>query len=246
MNLDLLAAYLLRTAPAVLIGAAFLLVLPRRFLEVRLLSYILLFILMRDAMTPLGLWRVGSEGAFWLRVVPDAGLLLFIGLASAGIVVLTNRLEPDLARLLVWGKGHPLTAFAAGIAGALVIAAPVALMYTSIPLAERGGPIPTALLPALLAFCLLANLYEESLFRGYFQGYVEQFTAPWRAALLAGILFGFGHAFLAVTVTNAGPTIIVFTLYEGLIAAFIRLRFGLLASTVAHGGGIFLLASGLF
>ncbi|MFC7109047.1 hypothetical protein ACFQQB_56800 [Nonomuraea rubra] len=66
-----------------------------------------------------------------------------------------------------------------------------------------------------------------------------------RAALLSAALFAACHVFLASTVTAAGWPLLLFTLYEGLICAFLRLRSGVIAAALAHGTAIFLLASAL-
>lgn len=70
--------------------------------------------------------------------------------------------------------------------------------------------------------------------------------APRATEALSGLAFSSGHISLAATVTDAGSPVLVFTAYEGLVAAALRARFGLVAATVAHGGGIFIIASGLF
>lgn len=117
----------------------------------------------------------------------------------------------------------------------------------------RGGPVPAPLQAVLLFFCLAGNFLEEFLFRGYFQGYLQTVyelkqlsTHPFKRIFLSGMLFGFMHSFLATTVTNEGVAVILFTLFEGLIAAFIREKAGLLSSTLAHGLAIYLLSAGLF
>ena len=56
--------------------------------------------------------------------------------------------------------------------------------------------------------------------------------------------FAFGHVPLATSVTDVGAPLLVFTAYEGLICAQLYRRVGWVGSAVAHGGGIFLLASG--
>ena len=66
-----------------------------------------------------------------------------------------------------------------------------------------------------------------------------------RAAVLSGLLFAACHVFLASTVTDVGPPLLAFALYEGLICAFLRMREGVIAAALAHGTAIFLLASGL-
>ncbi len=246
MDWNLFFGYVLRCLPAIVIGLSFLVILPKNRTEIRIFAYIMLFIVLRDTMTPLQLWSLGSEGWFWLRVRELPVLLLMVSVAAAGIVLATNWYEPDLRRLIVWFKGQPLICLLGGLAGAVAIATPVILLYQSVPIAQRGGTVSVGLLPILLIFCLLVNFYEESLFRGYFQGFIEAYTSPLRAAVLSGILFSFGHTFLATTVTNVGAPLVLFTLYEGVIAGLVRMRFGMIPSVLAHGVGVFLLCSGIF
>lgn len=245
MNTALLLSYIGRIAPGAILTMGSLALIPRRFVEFRICIYIALFLLLRDAMTPLGIWQFGTNGFFWLRFIPDPMLLINLGAPTGLLVLLMNRLDPELKHLLVWKKTSWPMAVAAGLTGALVIAAPSALLYYNVPLEHRGGAVPSSLLGALLVFSLIGNLYEEVLFRGYVQGYFEKTLKPNKAALLGGLTFAFGHIFLASTVTDAGVALLAFAFYEGLIAAFLRMRFGLVASTLAHGVGIFLLASGL-
>src|SRR4051794_27439221 len=61
LALQTIAIYLTRVAPALLIGVV-LLFLTRGQAKSRIAIYLALFILLRDAMTPLGLWSFGSEG----------------------------------------------------------------------------------------------------------------------------------------------------------------------------------------
>ncbi|GIQ69065.1 hypothetical protein XYCOK13_18890 [Xylanibacillus composti] len=86
---------------------------------------------------------------------------------------------------------------------------------------------------------------EEVLFRGYVQGYLEQRTGMWRAAILSGLFFASGHIFLSATVTDLGIMVLVFTLYEGIVCSIVRMKHGIIAATLTHGLAIFALASGL-
>ena len=63
--------------------------------------------------------------------------------------------------------------------------------------------------------------------------------------MLSGLLFAASHLFLAYTVTGVGWPLVAFTLFEGLVCAVVAMRHGVLGSTVAHGGAILVLASGL-
>ncbi|MGW4793281.1 CPBP family glutamic-type intramembrane protease, partial [Nonomuraea sp. NPDC004297] len=129
-----------------------------------------------------------------------------------------------------------------GLGGGVLAAGPVLLLSTATPQAGRGGAVAVALLPVLLLFSLSGNLAEEVLFRGFLQGRLERHAGPVRAALLSALLFAACHAFLASTVTDVGWPLLAFTLYEGLICAFLRLRDGVIAAALAHGVAIFLLA----
>lgn len=147
--------------------------------------------------------------------------------------------------------GPPLLATGAslgmGVIGALVTAGPLLLIYTGVPIELRGGAVAAGLLPGIAVVALLGNFYEEVLFRGFLQDYVQEELgiAPLRAAITSGIAFAAGHAFLASTVTDAGAALLLFTLYEGVIAGLLRMRWGLLAAVVSHGGAILLLAGGV-
>ncbi|HEY9844161.1 MAG: lysostaphin resistance A-like protein [Candidatus Sericytochromatia bacterium] len=242
---EIFFAYSLRILPAVLLGGVLLAVFPRRESLGRVLIHILLFILIRDAMTPAGLWQLGGERLLWIRFVPDAGILVSLSLLCLGLVFGLNWLEPELKALLVYFKGPKIQAILYGLLAAFVLFLPVAAAYRLIPLAERGGAVPAMLLGPILMLGIFGNFYEELLFRGYFQGWCEKSLPPWKAALLSGLLFAFGHVFLATTVTNTGLPVLAFTLYEGLACAFLRMKYGLVTSTLTHGTLIFLLASGL-
>ncbi|MFW5418061.1 hypothetical protein J0910_15725 [Nocardiopsis sp. CNT-189] len=45
--------------------------------------------------------------------------------------------------------------------------------------------------------------------------------------------------------TDAGPPLLLFTLYVGLICALLRMRRGVVPAAVAHGPAIFLIGAGL-
>jgi uncharacterized protein len=239
--------YILRITPGFVLFIALILLTPRRMKGVRIMAYIMLFILIRDAMTPLGFWSFGATAGFWIRFSQKGPLLVFLGLSSAALSMGIYFYESEMRSLIQWFCRGKITGVAAGMGAALLITAPLLLMNMGVPLELRGGMVPTALLPALLVVTLGGNLYEELLFRGYFQGYLlDEDVAPVKAAVLSGVAFGFGHVFLASTVTAVGVPLLLFATWEGVILGFVRMRYGVLPATLGHGFAIFILASAVF
>lgn len=245
---DVLSSYILRTAPGVVLGASLLFLLKKKELAIRIAIYIGLFILIRDAMTPSGLWRLGNEGGLWLRFSPDSMLLLLLGAGSLGMVLAMNVYDPEARGLLIWFKASPFKGILVGVVSAFIVALPIIVLYRFTPLDIRGGPVTPSLLPAILVTAMLGNLYEETLFRGYLQGCLEKsFGFPWwKPAVLSGAAFGFGHSFLALTVTSVGFPLLAFATWEGVIAGLARAKFGLIPATITHGLAVFILAGGFF
>lgn len=246
MDWNVIFPYMIRIIPAVAVIGLLILLLPKKTMEFRITAYILLFLVIRDAMTPAGLWRFGMEGFFWLRFSENGGALLVLGALSAGLAVTILLLDSQARSLIVWWKGARIPAIVSGIAGAFIVFLPFVLLYAGMDLQSRGGMVATSLIAPIAVMAFAGNFLEETLFRGFFQGFMETHTGPVRAALASGAMFAAGHVFLAVTLTNIGWPILVFTLYEGTVAALVRMRFGLAAATLTHGGAIFLLASGIY
>ncbi len=253
---EILITYILRILPALAALMLFLLLLPRRAHALRITVYIALFIVIRDAMTPVGLWRFGTDAFFWLRFTPSQALLLIIAAGSTLAAVGMLAAEPQLRRRIEWLRRpqertgpaplYASTGLAAGLVGALITAAPLLLFYTGVPIGLRGGIVVSGLLPALALTALLGNFYEELLFRGFLQDYFSTSLklSPLHAALASGAAFAAGHSFLAVTVSSVGAPLLLFALYEGVIAGLIRMRWGLIPAVISHGGAIFLLSGG--
>lgn len=207
---------------------------------------ILGFILIRDAMTPAGLWSFGLVDAAipWLRMTSNVAVLVGFGLGSLALVGLTLLDAPVRALL---PRGRPTWASVpVGLLGGALAAGPVLALSVSTPIALRGGEVAAGVLPFLLFMCLAGNLGEEVFFRGYLQGRLMQLTSGLRAALISAVLFAACHSFLALNLTDVGWPLLAFTLWEGLICAFLRWRFGLTSAILAHGLAIFLLSAGLF
>jgi membrane protease YdiL (CAAX protease family) len=243
-TLDTIATFFVRLAPGLVLGALMLL-LARREPRLRIVIYLALFVLVRDAMTPLGLWSFGPEGFFWIRLPRDPGFLIVFGVASLGLTIGVSCLDRANRSLLRWTQGNLSLGLLRGIAGAAVVVAPLVVIYQDTPLEARGGQVPLQNVPAILVFALLGNLLEELLFRGYVYGELARRMAPVHAGIASGVVFAFCHIYLATTVTAIGYPLLVFTLWEGMIAGLVRAKSGLLPATLTHGGAIFLLSSGL-
>lgn len=243
--LELMAAYLLRVGPGLFLAAA-VLFLFRRDPRLRIAVYLALFIFLRDAMTPLGLWSFGDNGFFWIRLIDEPLFLMAFGVSSLGMSLALYHFDRANQPLVRWTRcGLPL-GLLLGLAGMVVVVAPLAVSYQFVPIESRGGAVPRNNLAAVLLFAMLGNLLEELLFRGYVLGHLAERMTPMAAGVASGVVFSFCHIYLAATVTGIGLPLLAFTLWEGTIAGLVGSRGGVIPSTLTHGGAIFLLSSGLF
>jgi len=205
-----------------------------------------MFVIMRDAMTPSGLWHIGTMPVVWIRFARDQVSLLVLGVLSLGIVYLVQRLEPKLAKTVVWKKRKTGRAIGIGLLAGGLIGAPSVVFSIFVPAWLRGGAVQPALWPSLLFLAMAGNLLEEVLFRGYLQGFFERELGAKRAIWASGLAFAAAHGLLAAQVGGTGAiALIAFTAYEGLICAWVRNRDGVISSSLAHGIGLFLVASGI-
>jgi len=245
----ILTEYLLMLLPGLALAAVLFLFLRKAHPLFHLFLFIAVFIFTRDAMTLPGLWRIGNEAFLWIRFIDQPVTLLALGFSSIGFVLLMQIISPELAALVRWFEGNKLLGFAVGLAGAVIAALPLILIYVfGVPIELRGGALPLCLLPFILFIALSGNLYEEVLFRGHIYGWLteKEKIKPVPAGLLSGVSFAFGHVFLAFNVTNVGINILIFALWEGCLAGVVRSWFGVIPAVLTHGLAVFLLTSGLF
>jgi hypothetical protein len=235
-GMDVLGAYTRRIAPGLLAFALCLVLLPRAAIGLRIALYIAIFILVRDAMTPIGLWSFDG-----LRIAfPDEpAVLATLGLASVLGVVLLIAVEKDMRPLLVWRKRSLVSGGAVGLGAGALIGLGAASLSGFSPLLPDFAP---GFVLGLFILAYGGNLLEEVLFRGYLQGRLEGIVTPVRAAWLSGLVFAACHAYLAITVTHGGWPILAFTAIEGIACGFVRLRHGIAAATLTHGTAIFLVS----
>jgi uncharacterized protein len=243
-TLETLTTYLTRVGPGLILGAL-MLFLARRDARLRIVIYLALFVLLRDAMTPLGLWSFGTEGFFWIRLSNDPWFLVVFGLSCLGMSLGLYFCDRENQALIKWTRGKVAAGLLWGSVGVVVAVAPLAVIYHFTPIDVRGGVVPFRNIPAILVFAMLGNLFEETLFRGFVFGLLAQKMALITAGIWSGVLFAFCHIFLAITVTDIGYPLLVFTFWEGTIVGIVGAKGGVIPSTVTHGGTIFLLSSGL-
>ncbi|MFP4362993.1 MAG: type II CAAX prenyl endopeptidase Rce1 family protein [Spirochaetia bacterium] len=236
--------YLIRISPGLILAAmVFLIVKPGKIARVG--TYIFLFILFRDALTPLGLWSFGSQGFFWIRLHSNPVFLVLFGVFSAVLMGSIIYLDRENKKYIVLFRNSKLVGILTGIAGAAVVVLPLGIVYRFVDIASRGGSVPFSLVLPILVFALLGNFLEEGLFRGYVYGLLAERQKPIIAGISSGIVFAFCHILLAVTVTDIGYPLLAFALYEGIIAGIVGSKYGIIPATLTHGGAIFLLSSGL-
>ncbi|TGK39738.1 CPBP family intramembrane glutamic endopeptidase [Leptospira andrefontaineae] len=244
-QLSPLIHYFLRVTPALVFAGIFWFVIKPEP-KLRILIYILLFVLFRDAMTGAGLWSIGSEGGFWIRLSKSSLILVTLGATSIVLVFILWKFDIENRRWVLWFRGNQVFGVLLGLLSSVAIALPVWILNRSLSGGGiPGGEVDVSLLLPMLWFSLAGNLYEEFLFRGYIRGIAEEKFGWLRASFISGISFAFFHIFLASTVTSIGFPLLVFTLWEGCICGFLASRYGLLSSAIAHGFGIWILASGV-
>jgi membrane protease YdiL (CAAX protease family) len=240
-----LLSYFSRILPGLFVGFGLLALLYRRApARARIPIYVLLFTLFRDSLAPAGIWAIGGDPVLWMRFIAEPPVLFALAALSGLMVLSVLRFEPELARKLVWRRKPWLETASFGCLGAALISAPVLIIGFFIPVALRGGQVDPAIWPAAISLALVGNLVEELLFRGFLQGWFEEVLRPPMQVIVAsGLSFAVAHGPLAASVGGLGANYIVaFTLYEGLICAWLRSRDGLWPAVLAHGLGIFIVS----
>lgn len=237
--------YLLRIFPGLILIALFLFFI-KPSANLRIIVYIFTFVVMRDAMTPLGLWSLGKEKeVLWIRLSTDPLFLILFGIFSLLVMLALAKFDKENRKHLVWFQNSKWMGSFFGIVGCIVVVLPLFIIYQGLDLNLRGGPVDTPLLAPILLFVTLGNFFEEGLFRGYVLGYLKIKQRPIIAGINSGLIFAFCHIFLALTVTNIGFPLLVFAFWEGVIAGLIGTKYGIIPATITHGGAIFLLSSGI-
>jgi membrane protease YdiL (CAAX protease family) len=228
-----LLGYLLRVAPsALLLVGLVIALLPAERGDrhtgqhtgvvdaLRLCLHLLLFMVLRDGMTPAGLWSLHSS-PFALRLSPNPWVLLGLTCACGAVVALLLAAEP-LAQQLRWlVRGRPQArlagtlsrAIGVGLGGAVVVGVGGGLAADlltgglgarvdggQVQTGPAAGPVPASLLPALALFSFVGNAWEELLFRGMLQQRLLAVGAGlsrWACVVGSAAAFAACHAHLA-------------------------------------------------
>ena len=201
------------------------------------------FIYVRDALLPAGLWTIRAEletGVFEMKFIEDIyalSALCVLCIFNAGLMYYTNKVVLPLKSMRI----ELLRNCAVGVGFSLLIYYPVYLYRQLSPMVvlsnlQNNPPLSAA----VLGICLCGNLVEEVLYRGFLARYLKSYgVSMLRSIFIQASMFAVLHMYLAFIVTDVGVPVLVFTFYEGLICAYLENRYGLAASTVAHGLAIF-------
>lgn len=237
---DELLQYVLRIGVPAVALCSFLILIPKTEKLLRIFSLILLFILFRDAMTPVGLWTITSD--LKLRFISQPITLWLLAVSSV-VLAIFSRIA--IGPIRDWNKRSFVESILFGLFAGFLIALMPFLFCQWIQCETSLKPEGVVLLLAIAALAYLGNTLEEVIFRGHLQNYlIDRGLSSARIIFISGGMFAVCHSFLAFTVTNAGWPILIFTFYEGVICASLRQRTGLLSAVLAHGTGLFLILSG--
>jgi len=131
-GLVVLIHYGLYLIPGLLLCGLWFYLVPKNQPALRIAILLLTFVLLRDAMTPLGLWSL--SGDLQIGCIANPFVLAMLGGLSLGLVALLARLAPPLWQLLVVFKGNRIVGLTVGVAAGCLIGLPLRLYQASNPL----------------------------------------------------------------------------------------------------------------
>lgn len=133
---EVLNDYAVHLAPGLLLFGAWFALTPRAQVAMRILILLAAFVLMRDVMTPLGMWAVSRD--VQIAFSGNAFVLAALGGLSVLLIMLLSRLAPELWRLMRWTIGNPLVGMAVGVVVGCLIGVPLRV-YQGIDASQFHG-----------------------------------------------------------------------------------------------------------
>lgn len=215
--------------------------IPETIYPLSLFCQFFSFIFMRDALIPAKLWTIlTTEGKFEMKFIENVPVLVLLSclcMFNVWLTYFTNKTVLPLTFM----KYDMVRTIGLGIIFSVAIYYPVYVYRQISPMvlinnASNNFPLTVA----NLMMCLCGNFMEEILYRGYLARYLKSYGVSMiRSIFLQGALFTILHMYLAFTMTNAGVMVLFFTFYEGVLCAYCEYKYGVVASTIAHGLAIF-------
>ena len=121
-----LVDYANHLAPGLLLFGLWFALTPKTLPAMRILILLAAFVLMRDVMTPLGMWALGSEVQIGFSA--NAFVLAMLGWFSVLLIMLLARIAPDLWQLIRWTLGNPGAGLACGLLVGCLIGVPLRII----------------------------------------------------------------------------------------------------------------------
>lgn len=157
--MSLLISYSIRILPGLILLSLLYLLLTKKESMLRIFILFLAFIMMRDTMTPMGIWTFGQgQGIIWFRFINDSFVLISLALLSGIFSIIVLIVNQNKLTAVNWTADSTyLLSLLYGFLGSLLTVGPFLILYLFIPIDLRGGLVSMDLWPALFIFCLLGN-----------------------------------------------------------------------------------------
>lgn len=124
-GLSLLIDYGVYLLPGLSLCALWFWLTPKTQPGLRIAILLLSFVLMRDVMTPLGLWSL--SGDVQIGFISNPFMVAVLGALSLAIIAALARIAPDLWELVVWRKRNLVVGLILGITVGCAIGIPLRL-----------------------------------------------------------------------------------------------------------------------
>lgn len=227
--------YATHLTPGVLLFGLWFRLTPRALPAIRIFILLAAFVLMRDVMTPLGMWALTSQ--VQIAFTRNAFVLATLGGLSVLLIILLARIAPELWRLMRWTLGNPVVGVAVGL-GVFARHAVAGL--------PRYRSVRDPRLLGLAAGHGGTGLWCQCVGGGAVSRVFAGLSGATSHAVTGGLDQRRGVCGLpylpGLERHSTGLAGVAFTLIEGLACALVRMRYGVLPATLTHGTAILLIA----